>query len=87
MDKRVVVAYVFECTAAGDFEDICDCTRYYTCSGQGATPVVTSCSAGTVYDAANTQACNGVANVPASECESVSSLCKHTGLAYQISYI
>lgn len=45
------VAYVFECPDAGNFEDVCDCRRFFQCNNQGANPVAVPCAAGTVYNA------------------------------------
>ena len=51
---------MFECTAAGDFEDICNCRQFYKCNHNGANPVVTPCAGGTVYDG---RICNWEYNV------------------------
>ena len=41
---------MFECPAAGNFEDVCDCRRFFQCNHEGAGPVAVPCAAGTVYN-------------------------------------
>lgn len=60
LDMVILTDYVFECTAAGDFTDVCDCSRFYKCNHNGATPVVVPCPAGTLY---NGRICDWARNV------------------------
>lgn len=59
----------FACPGVGNYEDQCNCTRYYQCGGDGV-PVVKDCNTGTVYDT-SIDGCNWDWDVDPSECVTV----------------